>query len=126
VQDAAGSPLLANSYLSALDEAWQREHARLGRLVRYADDFVVLCRTRQEAEQALGRVREILDALRLELPPEKTKLVELGIGKEGFDFLGCHFRVMRSHLPGKCYLYRWPSQKAMKGTIRYPGGAHAT
>jgi RNA-directed DNA polymerase len=75
---------------------------------------VVLCRTRQEAEQALGRVREILGALRLELHPEKTKLVELGIGKEGFDFLGCHFRVMRSHFTGKRYLYRWPSQKAMK------------
>lgn len=108
------SPLLANIYLAALDEAWQREHAHLGRLVRYADDFVVLCRTRQEAEQALAHVRAILDVLRLELHPEKTKLVELGIGKEGFDFLGCHFRVMRSHFTGKRYLYRWPSQKAMK------------
>jgi group II intron reverse transcriptase/maturase len=108
------SPLLANIYLAVLDEAWQREHAHLGRLVRYADDFVVLCRTRQEAEQALARVREILDALRLELHPEKTTLVELGIGKEGFDFLGCYFRVMRSHFTGKRYLYRWPSQKAMK------------
>ena len=108
------SPLLANIYLAALDEVWQREHAHLGRLVRYADDFVVLCRTRQQAEQALARVREILGALRLELHPEKTRLVELGIGKEGFDFLGCHFRVMRSHFNGKRYLFRWPSQKAMK------------
>lgn len=108
------SPLLANVYLAALDEAWQREHAHLGRLVRYADDFVVLCRTRQQAEQALARIREILAALRLELHPEKTRLVELGIGKEGFDFLGCHFRVMRSHFNGKRYLFRWPSQKAMK------------
>ena len=108
------SPLLANIYLAALDEAWQREHVHLGRLVRYADDFVVLCRTRQQAEQALARIREILGALRLELHPEKTRLVELGIGKEGFDFLGCHFRVMRSHFNGKRYLFRWPSQKAMK------------
>ena len=108
------SPLLANIYLSALDEAWTREHAHLGRLVRYADDFVVLSRTRPQAEQALARVREILGRLRLELHPAKTRLVELGIGKEGFDFLGCHFRVMRSHFNGKRYLFRWPSQKAMK------------
>ena len=108
------SPLLANVYLAALDEAWQREHAHLGRLVRYADDFVVLCRTRQQAEEALARLREILGALRLELHPAKTRLVELGIGKEGFDFLGCHFRVMCSHFNGKRYLFRWPSQKAMK------------
>jgi group II intron reverse transcriptase/maturase len=108
------SPLLANIYLSALDEAWQRDHRDLGRLVRYADDFVVLCRSRSQADEALVRIQEILAVLGLELHPEKTKQVELGIGKEGFDFLGCHFRVMRSHFKGKSYLFRWPSQRAMK------------
>lgn len=108
------SPLLANIYLSALDEVWQRDHGHLGRLVRYADDFVVLCRTRVDAETALEIVQGILGGLQLKLHRDKTKLVELGIGKEGFDFLGCHFRVMRSHFNGKSYLFRWPSQRAMK------------
>jgi RNA-directed DNA polymerase len=85
----------------------------LGRLVRYADDFVVLCRRRSQAEEALRRIREILNGLKLELHSEKTRVVELGIGKEGFDFLGCHFRVVRSHFTGKRYLFRWPSRRAM-------------
>ena len=112
------SPLLANIYLSVLDEAWTRKHGHLGRLVRYADDFVVLCRTRTAAERALEIVREILDDLGLRLHPEKTKLVELGIGKEGFDFLGCHFRVVRSCFRGKSYLFRWPSGRAMTALRR--------
>jgi group II intron reverse transcriptase/maturase len=107
------SPLLANVYLDALDEAWARDWSHLGKLVRYADDFVVMCLRRSQAEEALRRIQEILTALRLELHPEKTKLVELGVGKEGFDFLGCHFRIVRSHFRGKCYLFRWPSSRAM-------------
>lgn len=108
------SPLLANVYLDALDEAWQRDWRHLGRLVRYADDFVVLCRKRSQAEEALRRTRAILGGLGLELHPDKTRLVELGLGREGFDFLGCHFRVVRSHWNGKRYLFRWPSARAMK------------
>ncbi len=108
------SPLLANVYLDALDEEWERKCRHLGRLVRYADDFVVLCRTRFQAETALRRIREILAKLRLELHPQKTRLVELGLGKEGFCFLGCYFRIVRSHFTGKLYLYRWPSPRAMK------------
>lgn len=108
------SPLLANVYLEALDETWERDCRHLGRLVRYADDFVVLCRKRSQAEAALRRIREILETLSLELHPQKTRLVELGLGKEGFCFLGCYFRVVRSHFTGKRYLYRWPSPQAMK------------
>lgn len=107
------SPLLANIYLHVLDETWEREHRHLGRLVRYADDFVILCRRESQAREALRIVQGILTALRLELHPEKTKLVELGVGKDGFDFLGCHFRLVRSHFRGKCYLFRWPSHRAM-------------
>jgi len=108
------SPLLANIYLHVLDETWERKWGHLGKLVRYADDLVVLCRRRSQATEALKRLREILETLKLELHPEKTKLVEVGIGKQGFDFLGCHFRLVRSHFTGKRYLFRWPSQRAMK------------
>ena len=74
------SPLLANIYLSALDEVWERDFKHLGRLVRYADDFVVLCRRRSQAEEALRRIREILETLHLELHPEKTRLARTGSG----------------------------------------------
>ena len=107
------SPLLANVYLDALDEAWERDGRHLGRLVRYADDFVVLCRKRSQAEAAQRQIQAILEKLGLELHPQKTRLVELGLGKEGFCFLGCYFRVVRSHFTGKRYLYRWPSPRAM-------------
>jgi group II intron reverse transcriptase/maturase len=108
------SPLLANVYLHALDETWEREHAHLGRLVRYCDDFVVLCRRPSQAQEALRRVGEILGGLGLRLHPEKTRIVELGLGKEGFEFLGCYLRIVRSHFKGKAYLFRWPSPRAMK------------
>jgi group II intron reverse transcriptase/maturase len=108
------SPLLANIYLNELDQEWKRRFSHLGRLVRYADDFVVLCRTESAAKEALRRIEEILSRLKLELHPEKTRLVRLGLGKEGFVFLGCYLRIVRSHFSGKCYLFRWPSPKAMK------------
>jgi len=73
----------------------------------------VLCRTRTQAEQALRRVREIMGSLRLELHPTKTKLVELGLGKEGFEFLGCYLRIVQSHFKRRRYLFRWPSRRAM-------------
>ena len=107
------SPLLANIYLHILDETWEREHLHLGRLVRYADDFVVLCRSRAQAEEALRCVREVLAGMGLELHPEKTRVVELGLGREGFVFLGCYLRVVRSHFKGRTYLFRWPSPRAM-------------
>lgn len=94
---------------------WERQCSHLGRLIRYADDFVVLCRTRADAEEALRRLRIVLGLLRLTLHPENTRLVELGVGKEGFVFLGCHLRIVRSHFKqGREYLFRWPSPKAMK------------
>ena len=108
------SPLLANVYLNDLDRIWTATCSHLGRLVRYADDFVILCRTKAQAEAALAKVREILGQLCLQLHPAKTRLVEIGLGKEGFEFLGCHFQVVRSHFKGRNYLFRWPSQRAMK------------
>jgi RNA-directed DNA polymerase len=112
------SPLLANIYLHVLDTEFARR--KLGELVRYADDGVVLCRSAAQAGAALEAVRDILAGLGLELHPDKTKVVDLRQGREGLDFLGCHFHARMS---GKLweqqrvvryYLHRWPSQQAMK------------
>jgi RNA-directed DNA polymerase len=111
------SPLLSNIYLHAFDCAMTERG--IGELVRYADDFVVLCRSERDANAALEVAGEILGALGLKLHPDKTKVVDLREGREGFDFLGWHFRArvsgrllergIRRH-----YLHRWPSQRSMK------------
>jgi RNA-directed DNA polymerase len=111
------SPLLANIYLHVLDTGLTRREA--GELVRYADDGVVLCRSQAQAQAALDAVRDILASLGLELHPGKTKVVDLREGREGLDFLGCHFRArMSGRLREqkrivRYYLHRWPSQRAM-------------
>jgi RNA-directed DNA polymerase len=107
------SPLLANIYLDGLDSVWEAECSGLGKLVRYADDLVVLCRQRSQAQEALRRLGGILGRLHLKLHPSKTRLVELGLGKDGFEFLGCYLRIMCSHFKRKRYLFRWPSLRAM-------------
>ena len=107
------SPLLANIFLDFLDREWARSCAQLGTLVRYADDFVVLCRTKAAAEEAKRRLEEILGKLRLTLHPTKSRLVDLGLGKDEFTFLGCYLRIVRSHFRKKEYLFRWPSPKSM-------------
>jgi RNA-directed DNA polymerase len=111
------SPLLANIYLHVLDT--ELSARKVGELVRYADDGVVLCRTAAQAEQALVAVGEILASLGLRLHPDKTKVVDLREGREGLDFLGCHFRARMSGRLWeqkrivRYYLHRWPSQTAM-------------
>ena len=112
------SPLLANIYLDALDGIWERRCRHLGQLVRYADDAVVLCRTRADADEALRRLGLIMERLSLKLHPDKTRVVELGLGKEGFVFLGCYLRIVRSHFNRREYLFRWPSPKAMSAIRR--------
>jgi len=112
------SPLLANIYLHVLDREFTRRG--LGELVRYADDGVVLCRSAAQAQAALGAVEDILRDLGLRLHPDKTKAVDLREGREGLDFLGCHFRARMSGRLWeqqriiRYYLHRWPSQRAMK------------
>jgi RNA-directed DNA polymerase len=114
------SPLLSNIYLHVLDVLWTRHSAPLGTLVRYADDFVVMCRTKKECAEAEARIRVILARLGLELHPDKTRRVELYDGKEGFDFLGCHLhkrmsgRVWEEKGQKVYYLHRWPSQRSMQ------------
>jgi RNA-directed DNA polymerase len=114
------SPLLSNIYLHVLDRVWEDRCADLGTLVRYADDFVVMCDTKAAVEEARRRVSAVLTRLGLELHPEKTRTVDLSRGREGFDFLGCH---LRKRMSGPIwertrrrvyYLHRWPSSRAMR------------
>jgi RNA-directed DNA polymerase len=122
------SPLLSNIYLQALDLAFV-DGAR-GTLVRYADDFVVICRSEAQARAAQQLAGEVLAGLGLELHPEKTKVVDLREGREGFDFLGCHFRArvsgrMLERGVRRYYLQRWPAQRAMnrvRGKIKAKTG----
>lgn len=117
-QGGVVSPLLANIYLHVLDT--ELTARGVGELVRYADDGVVLCRSAAQAGAALAAVREILTGLGLRLHPDKTRVVDLREGREGLDFLGCHFRARMSgrlwEQRGivRYYLHRWPSQRAMK------------
>jgi RNA-directed DNA polymerase len=93
------SPLLANLYLDPFDQ----QMARTGReLVRYADDFVILCRSEAEAQAALAEVRDWMQEAGLTLHPEKTRIVNAN-ATGGFDFLGYHFeRGMK-----------WPRSKSL-------------
>ena len=84
------SPLLCNVALHVLDAEWARTSSKLGVLVRFADDYVVLCRSRTRAEQALGQVTAILAPLGLQLHPDKTRIVRRTRGEQGFDVLGFH------------------------------------
>lgn len=106
-QGAVISPLLANLYLDPLDHAV----AAAGyEMVRYADDFVILCRTADDAQQALALVQRWTAAAGLRLHPEKTHLVDTQ-HPGGFDFLGYHFERDR----------RWPRRKSrmkLKDAVR--------
>lgn len=106
------SPLLANIYLHVLDMYWEEQYASLGKLVRYADDSVVICRTKWQAEQALEKIKWIMTRIKLTLHASKTRIVDMG--REGFDFLGFHFQKMKSKKTRKLVPYIWPGQKAMK------------
>jgi RNA-directed DNA polymerase len=109
------SPLLCNVYLHRLDRRWQTW--KWGVLCRYADDLVVMCGSREEAEQALGALRSVLAELGLELNEAKTRIANVTLDGEGFDFLGFHHRRIRAHqrnLRHLSFLARWPSRRAMQ------------
>ena len=110
------SPLLANIYLNKLDRIWAARCWSLGVLVRYADDFVAMCRTESQAKEALRRIGLVMNRLGLKLHPEKTRMVDLRRGKGSFVFLGCTIRKKRSiqRNPRMHFMQRWPSPKAMK------------
>jgi len=109
-QGAVLSPLLANIYLNPLDHAMA---ASGHRMARYADDFVVLCATREEAQSALARIRGFMDGAGLTLHPDKTRIASLDAGEE-FEFLGYRFK------PHKGRILRFPrnkSEKRLRGAI---------
>jgi len=120
-QGGVVSPLLANIYLHTLDRCWQDRHQRMGQLHRYCDDFVIVCRSLQAAQQAQDLVAAFLERLKLTLHPTKAHVVDMG--SAGFDFLGFHFHKRPSRRTGRLAPYAWPSQKAMK-TVRAKIHAH--
>ena len=110
-QGAVLSPLLSNIYLNPLDHQLAAQGYEM---VRYADDFVILCRSQAEAEQALAMVRQWCEAEGLTLHPTKTRIVD--VRQDGFDFLGYRFQTTR-----RGRLTRWPRQKSeqkLKDTLR--------
>lgn len=99
-QGAVISPLLANIYLHPIDEAMR---ARGYQMVRYADDLVILCKSKAEAKEALIYLSKLLEERKLRLNREKTHIVD-ATRKGGFEFLGYHFERG----------YRWPRKKSIK------------
>lgn len=111
-QGSGISPLLANIYLNRLDHQMSQAGKEM---VRYADDFVICCRTKAEAEEALALVEAFAHEAGLKLHPEKTRIVNAA-DKGGFDFLGYHFERYREGRGLK-----WPRKKSLdkfKETIR--------
>ena len=110
-QGAVISPLLANIYLNPLDHLM----AKAGKeMVRYADDFVVMCESEKEANEVLKQLSEWVAGAGLSLHPTKTRIVDAS-QKGGFDFLGYHFERG----------YRWPRKKSLdkfRETIREKTG----
>ena len=104
------SPVLANAYMHAFDEAWETK-MRGTRLIRYCDDFVILCRG--NPHPWFQRMEALITGLGLTLNADKTRIVDAA---EGFDFLGMHFQLkpLRSN-PKRPFCYRWPSTRAMQG-----------
>lgn len=109
-QGAVLSPLLSNVYLDPLDHLLAREGLQM---VRYADDFVILCRTAAEAQRALELVQAWVAANGLTLHPTKTRIVD--VTTEGFDFLGYHFRGTRR---GIRHWVRQKSVRKLKDALR--------
>ena len=105
------SPLLANIYLHVLDSYWEN-HKELGVIVRYADDAVIVCRTRKDAKLAFEHLKRIMTKLKLTLNPQKTKIVDMN--KESFDFLGFRYQKFGKTKCGRKLPYMMPSKKAMK------------
>ncbi|WP_034847168.1 group II intron reverse transcriptase/maturase [Ruminiclostridium josui] len=111
------SPLLSNIYLNYFDVYWNKAFGHLGELVRYADDFVILCKRLSHAEEALRAVKWIMGKLELTLHSEKTRLIDMYFGKDSFDFLGFNNRFQRFR--NKNWQWYWtlqqiPSKKTMK------------
>jgi RNA-directed DNA polymerase len=106
VVGGVNAPLLANVALHELDRLWEDHSRHLGQLVRYADDFVIICRTEVAAREALRRVGVILARLGLRLHPDKTRVVDVRDGRYGFDFLGFQHQKVES--------WRWRAKRYLQ------------
>jgi len=107
------SPLLSNIYGHALDALWAKEAGHLGKIIRYADDLVILCRTESDAKQAYAWLQRTVQALHLKVHPDKSRVMYVGDGADGFDFLGFHHRMVMSTKYGRRFCRPIPSRKAM-------------
>lgn len=111
------SPLLSNIYLNTMDFLWEKKYNHLGTLVRYADDFVILCKTKQQATESVQVIQAIMNKLDLSLHKEKSRLVNIWKDQDGFDFLGFHHRKFPIRKRGGRTFFimnHIPSKKAMK------------
>lgn len=111
------SPLLANIYLDYLDTLWEKHYKHLGKLIRFCDDFVVVCKNYKDVNHAHKAISLIMQRLELSLNKDKTKIISLWEGKEGFDFLGFHNRKVKTKtIDGRVYytLIQWISNKSIK------------
>ncbi|MCY9660680.1 group II intron reverse transcriptase/maturase [Paenibacillus chondroitinus] len=109
------SPLLANIYLNYFDQMWEKHGKGVGELTRYADDMVVVCKTKKEADHAYKLICTIMERLELTLHPTKTRIVGLWTGEEGFDFLGMHHRKTKAETSQGVVYYttqQWLTTKA--------------
>ena len=111
------SPLCANIYLNVLDIIWEKQGKQYGKLVRYADDLVIICKNKKNATHAMEILKAVMQKLELELHPEKTKIVSMWDGREGFDFRGMYHRRMTTETSKGAIFketYQYPCRKAMK------------
>ena len=107
------SPLLANIYLNVLDKVWKMKKVQErmeARLIRYADDFVVLCKG--NTDRLLEGIQRVLGQLGLSLSAEKTRVLDSR--QEGFNFLGFDIKVRKSPRTGRSYPHIRPSRKAQR------------
>jgi RNA-directed DNA polymerase len=110
------SPLLSNIFLNYLDTIWVKKFAEEGTLVRYADDLVILCKTKAQALKAIDILKAVFGKLELQMNISKSKLVNLWDDMTGFDFLGMHHRKIPKMIKGgqeRYFLRSYPSKKAM-------------
>jgi RNA-directed DNA polymerase len=108
---------LSNIYLNVMDTLWLKRFSHLGQLIRYADDFVIMCHTKKEALESIKVLKGIMSKLDLSLSVEKSRLVNIWDNLDGFDFLGLHHRKFPVFNKGGSKIYvmsHIPTKKAMK------------
>lgn len=105
------SPLMANIYLHVLDSHWNN-NKELGELVRYADDAVIVCYSKKQADLAFMHLKALMQRLKLTLHPIKTRIVDMNT--ESFDFLGFTFQKFHNTKLNRKLPYMMPNKKALK------------